>query len=192
MAKALPNSYTSPSSTTLCTVGRRSYTRTPSWTALDGAGRVPGATAAPLDRLLGPSAWATHRRNNTKPPVGVSPFHFRPTDGPAAVADRDTPLAIARPSLLRLEIAEGISHRDLTPLAHSRRHLARQRPNLHRDVCVCVCVCNIRLFDLKSIPHYSQHQLSSSSHPLRYPSYALTPMSPLLYTDICPSSYRSP
>ena len=36
--------------------------------ARGGAGRLPGATAALLDRLSGPSAEATHRRNHTKPP----------------------------------------------------------------------------------------------------------------------------
>ena len=35
-----------------------------------------------------------------KPPVGVSPFCFRPPDGLAAVANRNTLPAIARPSLL--------------------------------------------------------------------------------------------
>ena len=77
----------------------------------------------------------------TNPPVGVSPLLFRPPDGPAAVANRDTPPAIARPSLLRSEIATGILHRELTPITHNRRTLARRRPHLHRGVCVCVCVC---------------------------------------------------
>ena len=53
------------------------------------------------------------------PPVGVSPFRFRPPDGPAAIAARDMPPAIAWPSLLRLEIAVGLSHRELTPLTHT-------------------------------------------------------------------------
>ena len=76
-----------------------------------------------------------------KPPVGVSPFLFCPPDGPAAVEYIDTPPAIARLSLLRLEIAAGLSHQDITPLAHSRHPLARRRPHLQRGVCVCVCVC---------------------------------------------------
>ena len=84
-------------------------------------------------------------------PVGVSPFLFCPPDGLAAVAYRDTPPAIAWPSLLRSEIAAGLLHRELTPLTHSRRPLARQRPHLHYTVayvggCVyiymCVCVCD--------------------------------------------------
>ena len=81
------------------------------------------------------------------PPVGVSPFLFSPPDGPAAVANRDTPPAIARPSLLRSDIAAGLLHRELTLLAHSLRPLARRRPHLHCGVCVCVyvsvclCVC---------------------------------------------------
>ena len=84
-----------------------------------GSGRVLGATAAPLDRISGPVAWATHRRNDTKPPIGVSPFLFCPLDGRAAVADCNTPSAIARPSLLRSEIAAGLSHRELT---HTHTH----------------------------------------------------------------------
>ena len=87
--------------------------------------------------------------NIANSPVGVSPFLFRPPNGLAAVADRDTPSAIARQSLLRSEIAVGLSHRDLTLLAHSRRPLEHRRPHLHRGVyvyvcvyvCVCVCVC---------------------------------------------------
>ena len=51
------------------------------------------------------------------------------------------PPAIARTSLIRLEIAAGLSYRELTPLGHSRLSLARQRPHIHRGVCVCVCVC---------------------------------------------------
>ena len=92
-----------------------------------GAGRVPGATAAPLDRLLGPSAWETHRRNITKLPVGVPPFRFCTPNGPAAVADRNTPPAIARPSLLPSEIAGGLLHQELTPIAHSLRPLSLRR-----------------------------------------------------------------
>ena len=59
-----------------------------------------------------------------KSPVEVSPFLFCPPDGPAAVEYLDTPPAIARPSLLRSQIAEGLSHRELTLLACSRRPLA--------------------------------------------------------------------
>ena len=40
-----------------------------------------------------------------------------------------------------MEIAARISHRDLTPIAHRRRTLARRRPHLHCGVCVCVYVC---------------------------------------------------
>ena len=75
------------------------------------------------------------------PPVGVSIFLFRPPDGPAAAADRDTPPAIAWPSLIRLETAAGLSYQELTPLAHSRCPLLRRRPHLHRGVCVCVYIC---------------------------------------------------
>ena len=74
-------------------------------------------------------------------PVGVSPFLFHPPDGPAAVDNLDTPPDLARPSLLRSEIAAGILHREPTPLAHIRRPLARRRPHLHRGEYVCVCVC---------------------------------------------------
>ena len=102
---------------------------------------MTGATAAPLDHLWGMLDGTTYRKNHTKPPVGVSPFRFCPPDGLAAVANRDTPPDIARPSLLQSEIAAGLSYRELTPLAHIRRPLAVQRPHLHRGVCVCVCVC---------------------------------------------------
>ena len=81
------------------------------------------------------------------PSLGVSPFLFHPPDSPAAVADRNTPPDIARLSLLRSDISAGLSHRELTPLTHSRLPLALWRPHLHRGVCfyiymcVCVCVC---------------------------------------------------
>ena len=74
-------------------------------------------------------------------PVGVSPFLFRSPNGPAAVEYLDTPPAISWPSLIQLEITAGLLHRELTLLAHSRRPLARQRPHLHRGLCVCVCMC---------------------------------------------------
>ena len=74
-------------------------------------------------------------------PLGVSPFLFRPPDDLAAVEYINTPPAIDLPSLLQLEIAAGLSHRELAPLVHSLRPLARQRPHLHCDVCMCVCVC---------------------------------------------------
>ena len=58
------------------------------------------------------------------------------------------PSAIACLSLFQSEIAVGLSHQVLTPLAHIRRSLARQRPHHHYTVvyvcvfmCVCVCVC---------------------------------------------------
>ena len=86
------------------------------------------------------------------PPVGVSPFFFRPPDGPAAVANRNTPPAIARPSLLQSEIAAGLLHQELTPLAHSRHPLVRRRPHLHRGVCVCVCV--IYVYSTLNLFHY--------------------------------------
>ena len=76
-----------------------------------------------------------------KPPIGVSPFLFCPPDDPAAVDNLNTPPAIARPSLLRSEIAAGLLHRELTPHAHSRRPLVFRRPHLHSGVCVCVYVC---------------------------------------------------
>ena len=58
-------------------------------------------------------------------------------------------------------------------------------------VCVYVCVCNVRLFDIKFIPHYSWCQLSPSSQPLCYPWYKPTSMSPLLYADYFPASCLS-
>ena len=123
-----------------------------------------------------------------------------------AVANGGLPPAIARPSLLRSEIAAGILHRELTPLTHSSRPLARRRPHLHRGVCVCVCVCvcvfvcvcvcvfvcNIRLFDLLSTPHYLRSQRAPSSHILCYPSDTPTPRSPFLYADNYPSPCPSP
>ena len=74
-------------------------------------------------------------------PVGAYPLRFRPPDGPAAVKYLGTLPSIARPYLLRLEIAAGLSHRELTLLTHNRRPLTCRRPHLHRGVCVCVCVC---------------------------------------------------
>ena len=54
--------------------------------ARGGAGQVPGATAAPLDRLTDPSTRrTTYRMTYTKPPVGVSLFRFCPTDDSASV-----------------------------------------------------------------------------------------------------------
>ena len=50
-------------------------------------------------------------------------------------------------------------------------------------VYVCVCVCNIRLIKFLSTPLYLRYQLPPSSRPLLYPSYTLTPISPLLYTN---------
>ena len=135
------------------------------------------------------------------PPVGVSPLLFRPPDGPAAIDYRDTPPAIAQPSLLRLEIAAGILHRELTPLAHSRRSLARRRPQLYCGVCiyvcvcvcvcvrvrvcvcVCVCVCNICLFNCLSTLLYLRSRLSPSSCTLRCPRYTPTTKTPFLYAD---------
>ena len=77
--------------------------------------------------------------------VGVSPFLFCPPDSPAAVEYLYMPPAIAQLYLLRSEMAAGLSHRELTPLAHIRRPLARQRPHFHRGVCVCVCVTYVLL-----------------------------------------------
>ena len=74
-------------------------------------------------------------------PVEVSPFLFRPPCGPSDVEYLDTPPSIARPYLLRSEIAAGLLHRELTPIAHSRCPLACISPHLHRGVCLCVCVC---------------------------------------------------
>ena len=112
-------------------------------------------------------------------PVGVSPFLFCPPDGPAAVDYLNTPPATARPSLIQSEIPEGISHQDLSPLAHSRRTLARRRPHLHRGVCVCVCVCNVFLFVFNSILSailFPPNRLPSSPQYCRgfYPSYTPT------------------
>ena len=119
----------------------------------------------------------------------ISPFLFCTPDGPTAVNDLDMPPAIARPSLLRSDIAAGLLHRELTPFAHSRRFLACRRPQLHCGLCVCVCVCvcvcgcKIRLINCLSTPLYLRSQLPSSSHPRLYPSYTPTPVSPLLYSD---------
>ena len=155
------------------------------------------ATAAPLDYLSGPLARTTYRRTYTQPPVGVSPFSFRPPDGPAAVANCDMPPAISRPSLLRLEIAAGFLHRELTPLSHSRPPLARWRPHLHRGVCVyvcvcvclcvCVCVCNGPLFVF--LFYMSRHLLCSKSPsyfaatPSCLSFFTLTPLPPYLYSN---------
>ena len=49
----------------------------------------------------------------TNSSVGVSPLLFCPPDGPAAIEYLDTLPAKARPYLLRLEIAWGLSHREL-------------------------------------------------------------------------------
>ena len=73
------------------------------------------------------------------PPIGVSPFRFRHTDDPAAVRYPNTPLSIAHPSLLRLEVAVGLSHWDLTPLTHLCSPLACRRQQ-HNYTGVCVCV----------------------------------------------------
>ena len=102
-------------------------------------------------------------------PVEVSPFIFCPPDGPAAVEYLDMPIAITWPSLLQSEIAEGFLHRELIPLAHSRRPLARRRPHLHRGVCVCVCVCvcNIRLIFFLC---YSSISLIPTSSVFPFPS----------------------
>ena len=76
-----------------------------------GAGEVPGATAAPLDRLTDPFArWTTYLRTYTKPPIGVYPFLFCPLDDPVTVKYLDMPPAIARPSLIRSEITAVLSH----------------------------------------------------------------------------------
>ena len=75
-------------------------------------------------------------------PVGISPFLFCPPDGPAAVKYLNTPPAIARPSLLRSYIAAELSHREITPLTHSRRPFGAPEATLALwCVCVCVCVC---------------------------------------------------
>ena len=74
-------------------------------------------------------------------PVGVSPLLFRPPDGPAAVNNLDTPPDIAQPSMLRSEIAAGISHWEITPPAHSCSPLELRRPHVHCVVYVCVCIC---------------------------------------------------
>ena len=95
---------------------------------------MTGAAAAPLDHLLGPSAKTTYRRTCTKPPVGDSPFLLRPPDGRAAVDNCNTTPAIAWLSLLRSDIAAGLSHWDITLLAHIRRPFARQKPHLQRGV----------------------------------------------------------
>ena len=80
---------------------------------------MPVAAAAPLDQLLDSSAWATYRRTSTKLPRRSLSLPFCSPDSPAAVEYLDMPPAIARPSLLRSEIAVGILHRELTLLAHS-------------------------------------------------------------------------
>ena len=110
-------------------------------------------------------------------PLGVSPFRFCPPDGPAAVKYLNMPPAIARPSLLRSEIAAGFSHQELASLAHSRRPLARRRPHLHCGVC------NILIVVFYDTPSYLRSQLPPSSRPCLCPSYTPTPISPLLYAD---------
>ena len=102
---------------------------------------MPGAATAPLDQILGLSnRHMTYRRTYTKPPVGVFPFRFCLLDEPATGGLPDTPQAVARPSLLRSEIALGLSHQHLTPIAHSHHTLALRRPHRHYSV-VCVFVC---------------------------------------------------
>ena len=108
-------------------------------------------------------------------PVGVSPFLFCPLVGPAAVNNLDTPPAIARPYLLLSEIAAGLLHRQLTPLAHSHGPLARRRPRLHRGVCVTYLLSSL---------YATTPILTSSVFPLpSVPSYTTTPRFPLLYAD---------
>ena len=63
-------------------------------------------------------------------------------------------------------------------------------------VCVCmyfcVCVCNIRLFNIKYIPHYYRCRLSPSYQLFHYPSYTPNLISPLLYATYLPSPYPNP
>ena len=63
-------------------------------------------------------------------------------------------------------------------------------------VCVCVCmcvgVCNIRLFDLKYIPHYYRCRISTSIRPFYYPIYRPTPISPRLDVNYRPSPCTVP
>ena len=66
------------------------------------------------------------------------------------------PPAIARTYLLRSDIEAALYHQDITPLAHSRRPLARRRPHHHYNVvcvCVCVCVCVIYVYSTLNIFH---------------------------------------
>ena len=59
--------------------------------------------------------------------MGVSPFRFCPPKDPAAVADCDTPPAIARQSLLQSEIAAGISHREAFFRGYSLQVMTQSR-----------------------------------------------------------------
>ena len=109
-----------------------------------GAGGVPGATAAPLDQLLDPSAcWETYRRTYTKPLYRSFSYPFLPSQWTIRrqVTRNATSHSSVVPSLIR------VCSRDLAPGAHtSRTHLPylvaqEATPPLHRSVCVCVCVC---------------------------------------------------
>ena len=148
---------------------------------------MPGATTAPIDQLLDPSDWETYRRTSTKLPRRSFSLPFCPPDGPAAVKYLDTPPSIARPSLLRLKVAAGILHWELTPLVRSHHPLACWRPHLHRGVClcvwVCVCVCNIIIIVFYATPPYLQSRLPPSSLSRLSPSYTPTPRYPLLYAN---------
>ena len=58
-----------------------SFTR-PRGRSHGGSVTVLGATAAPLDRLSGPSAWTSYRRNYTKPPCRSFSLPFSPSRWP--------------------------------------------------------------------------------------------------------------
>ena len=149
------------------------FTR-PCGQARGGAGRVPGAAAAPLDHLSGLSDWRTYRRNYTKPPVGFSPFLFRPSDGPNAVADNDMPPAIARTYLLRSMITAGISHIGSSHRSHTTAVPLRAGGHTHTVVCVTNFlssfystppILNSSVFPLLSVPHlYANSDLSFAIH----------------------------
>ena len=117
---------------------------------------MPGATTAPLHRLTYLSTRRTiYSITYTNPAIGASLLLFRPPDDPAFFIYPDTSPAIARTSLLQLEIAAGISHQELTPISHSRHPLARRKPHCHYTmVCVIYVYLTLNLFHTITIVGY--------------------------------------
>ena len=105
---------------------------------------MPGATTAPLDQLLEPSAcWETYRRTNTKPLRRIFSLPFWPSRWPdlrqvtrhAAIHSSDIPATIG--DCIRA-LAPGANTACTQPL-----HLGvpKATPPLNSGVCVCVCMC---------------------------------------------------